>query len=80
MAYVQQPTLSQLGTAIRSLREERKLTVEGLAHETGLHRYSIFRIETGEQNVSWTVLTGIASALGIEILELVRLAGEQAPE
>jgi len=74
---VPQPTLAQLGTAIRSLRKKRELTHEDLAHESGFHRVSISRIERGEQDLSWTGLARIATALGVEPVDLVRLAGEQ---
>jgi transcriptional regulator with XRE-family HTH domain len=74
---VPQPTLAQLGTAIRSLREKRGLTHEDLAHEAGFHRVSISRIERGEQNLTWIALGNLATALDVELLDLVRLAGKQ---
>jgi transcriptional regulator with XRE-family HTH domain len=74
---VPQPTLAQLGTAIRSLREKRELTHEDLAHEAGFHRVSISRIERGEQNLTWIALGNLATALDVEPLDLVRLATEQ---
>lgn len=73
-----QPTLAQLGTAIRSLREKRELTHEDLAHESGFHRVSIGRIERGEQNLTWIGLGNLATALDVKVLDLVRLAAEQA--
>jgi len=74
---VPQPTLAQLGTAIRSLREQRELNHEDLAHESGFHRVSISRIERGEQNLTWIGLGNLATALDVELLDLVRLATEQ---
>jgi transcriptional regulator with XRE-family HTH domain len=75
---VPQPTLAQLGIAIRALREARGLTHEDLAHESGFHRVSISRIERGKQDPSWTGLTKIASALDVELIDLVRRAGKTA--
>lgn len=72
-----QPTLAQLGTAIRTLRKKRELTHEDLAHESGYHRVSISRIERGKHNLTWTALSKIATALDVELIDLVRLAGEQ---
>lgn len=69
-----QPTLAQLGTVIRELRKQRSLTIEALAHEADLHTVSISRIEAGEQNVTWTALGSIATALDVGVLELVRMA------
>jgi transcriptional regulator with XRE-family HTH domain len=74
---VPQPTLAQLGAAIRALREERSLSIESLAAEADLHTVSVSRIEGGKQNPTWIALTNIATALDVQILDLVRLAGEQ---
>jgi transcriptional regulator with XRE-family HTH domain len=74
---VPQPTLAQLGAAIRALREERSLSIEALAAEADLHTVSVSRIEGGKQNPTWIALTNIATALDVQILDLVRLAVEQ---
>ena len=72
-----QPTLPQLGAAIRSLRAQRGLSIEALAGETGLHTVSVSRIENGKQNLTWLALDGFATALDVEIIDLVHLAIEQ---
>ncbi len=54
------------------------MTSEGLAHETGLHRFSVYRIEGGKQNLSWTVLADIATALDVEMVDLVKRATKQS--
>jgi transcriptional regulator with XRE-family HTH domain len=74
---VPQPTLAQLGAAIRTLREGRSLSIEALAAEADLHTVSVSRIEGGKQNPTWVALTNIALALDVQIIDLVRLAGEQ---
>jgi transcriptional regulator with XRE-family HTH domain len=74
---VPQPTLAQLGAAIRSLRGQRELSIEALAGEAGLHTVSVSRIESGKQNLTWGALSGLAAALDVELLDLVRLAAEQ---
>lgn len=73
---MQQPTLAQLGSAIRKLRKQHSLTIEALAAEAGLHAVSISRIENGKQNVTWTALERICNVLGLDVLELVRLAAD----
>lgn len=73
-----QPTLAQLGAAIRALREGRSLSIEALAAEADLHTVSISRIEGGKQNPTWVALTKIAGALDVQMVDLVRLADEQA--
>lgn len=72
-----QPTLAQLGAAIRTLREGRELSIEALAAEADLHTVSVSRIEGGKQNLTWMALSSLATALGVELVELVRLATEQ---
>jgi XRE family transcriptional regulator, regulator of sulfur utilization len=74
---VPQPTLAQLGAAIRNLREERSLSIEALAAEAHLHTVSVSRIEGGKQNPTWVALSNLAAALDVEMVDLVRLAAEQ---
>jgi transcriptional regulator with XRE-family HTH domain len=74
---VSQPSLTQLGAAIRALRKERGLTAETLATETELHVASVSRIENGRQNPTWIALLSIADVLEVAMIDLVRLAGEQ---
>lgn len=72
-----QPSLSQLGAAIRKLREGRGLSIEALAAEADLHTMSVSRIERGKQNPSWLALSRLAEVLDVEVLDLVQLAAEQ---
>ena len=72
-----QPTLAQLGAAIRNVRERRDLSIEALAAEADLHTVSVSRIEGGKQNPTWIALVRLASALDVEIVDLVQLAAEQ---
>jgi transcriptional regulator with XRE-family HTH domain len=74
---VPQPTLAQLGAAIRSIRESRDLSIEALAAEADLHTVSVSRIEGGKQNPTWIALSNLATALDVEMVDLVRLAAEQ---
>jgi transcriptional regulator with XRE-family HTH domain len=74
---VPQPSLAQLGTAIRILREKRGLTIEALADEAELHVVSVSRIERGKQNASWIALLSITTVLEVEMLDLVKLAIKQ---
>jgi transcriptional regulator with XRE-family HTH domain len=76
---VPQPTLAQLGAAIRSLRENRELSIEALAAEADLHTVSVSRIEGGTQNLTWKALASLADALGVDLIDLVQLATEQQP-
>lgn len=72
-----EPTLAQLGAAIRRLRTQRGLSIEALAGETDLHTVSVSRIEHGKQNLTWLALSSLVEVLDVEIIDLVRLACEQ---
>ena len=72
-----QPTLAQLGAAIRNLREARSLSIEALAAEVDMHYVSVSRIEAGKQNPTWMALSNLATALDVEMIDLVQLAAEQ---
>ncbi|HKI86410.1 MAG TPA: helix-turn-helix transcriptional regulator [Thermoanaerobaculia bacterium] len=72
-----QPTLAQIGAAIRKVRESRGLSIEALAGEADLHTVSVSRIEGGTQNLTWQALSNLADALGVEMIDLVRLSSGQ---
>ncbi len=70
----QQPSRVPLGQAVRRLREERDLTIEGLAAEADVHWTYLSEIERGLANPTWDKLADIATALDVPISELVLLA------
>lgn len=64
-------TLKQnLGQKIQSLRKERKLTQEALAEIVGIDPKNISKIENGNNYPSPETLSGIASALRVDVYEL----------
>ena len=66
----------QLGRAIRTLREEQKLSQGDLAEGAEVHRTYINEIEKGIRNPSVTTVVRIAKVLDIEPSELLRQAQE----
>lgn len=56
---------------IKKIREERHLSQEKLAFECGLHRTYIGMIERCEKNVTVVSLLRIASALNVDITDLI---------
>lgn len=68
------PTSSQLGAAIRQLREERGPTIEALALAAGVDPSYLSGIERGKRNPTWEKLRPIVEALGVETSTLVELA------
>ena len=63
-----------LGRAIRQLREQRGMTQEGLAHEASSTAATIGAIERGLSNPSWGTVEAIATALGVSVVDVAKLA------
>lgn len=55
------------GTAIREFRWLKKLSIRGLARQTGRDRGHLSRIERGQAGASETTVRRIAEALGVPI-------------
>lgn len=67
-------TSAQLGSAIRRLRTDEKLTIEALASKAGIHWTYLTGVERGQRNPTLKVIVAIAGALEIEVSELMRRA------
>jgi predicted transcriptional regulator len=60
---------------VKSLRVENGLTQRELAHRAGTSQSAIARIEGGDEDITWTRLRSILSAMGEEpLLDTQRLA------
>lgn len=70
------PPTSQraLGLAVKTRRQQLKLTQEALANNTGLHQRWISNVETGKRNPSYASLRRLAEGLGLTGSELLALA------
>lgn len=64
------PYLDILGKRIRTKRRELGMSQEGLAHEAGLDRSYVGRIERGEHNLTFVSLVRIARAMGCDVAAL----------
>jgi transcriptional regulator with XRE-family HTH domain len=62
--------LEAFAANIRRLRQERKLTQEGLAHKAGLNLTDIARIETVRRDPGVKVTAKIAYGLGVPTSKL----------
>jgi transcriptional regulator with XRE-family HTH domain len=74
---VSQPTPIQFAAAVRLLRNARKLSIEDLAADAGLHWTTVSRIENLKQTPKLESLTKLATALNLEMSDLARLAAKQ---
>lgn len=71
--------LRQFGAAVRTLRKERGISQEELAHLSGLHRTYITDIERGARNVSLKNIERISQAVGLQLSDVfVRFEREAA--
>ena len=62
--------LKALGQAIRDVRKVRSVSQEALAHNAGIDRSHMGKIERGERNVTALNLLRIAKALGVQPSEI----------
>lgn len=60
----------KLARALRSLREQRGITQEDLAHAADVTTTALSRIEGGKANPTWTTLARILNALNASLTEL----------
>lgn len=65
--------LRALGSAIREIREDRRLSQEQLAELAELHRTYVSSVEQGRRNISFENIHRIAMGLGVSMTELVQL-------
>lgn len=63
-----------IGGAIRSMREARGLTLEGLAANADISYQYLSGIETGKENFSIRILEKIARALDVSLVTLIARA------
>lgn len=64
------PYLDILGQRIRQRRKELGMSQEGLAHEAGLDRSYVGRIERGEHNLTFVALVKLCRAMGCDVAAL----------
>lgn len=62
--------LQALGNSIRLARLTYDVSQEGLAHQAGIDRSHMGKIERGERNVTALSLFRIAEALGVTVAEI----------
>jgi transcriptional regulator with XRE-family HTH domain len=63
--------LIKFGERVREIRKEKGLSQEELAHKADLHRTYIGMIERAEKNITLLNIEKIASALEVNIKELI---------
>ena len=67
----------RMGKVIRRLREQTGVGQERFAHNVGLHRTTMGRIEKGEYDLALSTLESVAKGLGISVSELLAQAEDE---
>lgn len=70
----QNPQLVALGSAIKRIRLENKISQEKLALKAELDRSYMGRVERGDNNVALLTLAKIAAALDVTLSDLLKEA------
>lgn len=68
---------TDLGKAIRELRESRGLTLDALAAKAGMHTTYLSRIERAHSSPTWEKISSLAEALDVSIAEIAAAAEAQ---
>lgn len=66
-----------MGRVIRRERQERRMTIKELSEKAGLSEIYMGEIERGQKYPSSRVLESIASALGLDIADLLEMVAEE---
>jgi transcriptional regulator with XRE-family HTH domain len=69
---------TDLGKAIRELRESRGLTLDALADKAGMHTTYLSRIERAHSSPTWEKVSSLAEALDLSVSEIASAAEAQA--
>jgi transcriptional regulator with XRE-family HTH domain len=72
-----EPAQLLLGRCIRTLREQRQLTLEQLANQAGISYQYLSGLETGKENFTIGVLENIARSLSLQVNVIVALAYQE---
>jgi transcriptional regulator with XRE-family HTH domain len=69
---------TDLGKAIRELREARGLTLDALAAKAGMHTTYLSRIERAHSSPTWEKLSSLAEALELRVSDIALAVEAQA--
>jgi transcriptional regulator with XRE-family HTH domain len=65
-----------IGRNVRALRQQRRLTIDGLAGAAGVSRGTVIQIESGKANPSIATLVALSEALHVGVASIVDAGGD----
>lgn len=65
-----------IGRNVRALRQQRHLTIDGLAAAAGVSRGTVIQVESGKANPSIGTLVSLSEALQVGVASIVDTGGE----
>lgn len=65
-----------IGRNVRALRQQRHLTIDGLAAAAGVSRGTVIQVESGKSNPSIGTLVSLSEALQVGVASIVDTVGE----
>lgn len=68
----QENLLKILGARVKSIREEKGLSLQDVAHAIGKDRQSVHALEKGKFNPSFLYLVEVSKGIGIDLDELIK--------
>ena len=71
--------MAALGTRVRQLRQDEKLTLEAAAERTGLDWKHLQKLESAKINVTLTTLVRVAIGYRVSLAELFSAPGRPSP-
>jgi transcriptional regulator with XRE-family HTH domain len=66
-----------LSVTTRTMREERGVTREALAHEAGVTVGALARVELGFSAPSWDTVRRVAAALGLSVSDFITIVEDR---
>lgn len=68
------------GTRLREIRQGAKLSQQQVADLAGCHRFTIAKMERGEQEPAWPLVLAICKALNVSCAAFTEMPGDTIPQ
>ena len=69
-----------LGKRLKTLRQSKGLSLNELAHQTGISRSALYKVENSGMSLTYQKLLRVSEGLGVDIAQLFRMGVEPGAE